>query len=76
MSDLKLEVLVLLCLSWTYKLEIRKMNDFITTLEAELKNHSNVDVARGQAAYIKNNFEFYGIKTPERRKIQKPFLIK
>ena len=27
-------------------------------------------------AYMKNHFEFYGIKAPIRREIQKPFLVK
>ncbi len=52
------------------------MNDFITTLESEFEKCANAEIAEGQKAYMKNNFEFYGIKTPERRKIQKPFLIK
>ncbi len=52
------------------------MNDYIKTLEAEFEKHSNPEIAAGQKAYMKNLFEFYGIKTPVRRKIQKPFLVK
>ena len=52
------------------------MNDFINILETEFENNSNPEIALGQKAYMKNQFEFYGIKTPTRRKIQKPFLIK
>lgn len=34
------------------------------------------EIAAGQAAYMKNQFAFHGIKTPLRRKLQKPFLQK
>jgi len=52
------------------------MKDFLNILETEFENNSNPEIAIGQKAYMKNHFEFYGIKTPARRKIQKPFLIK
>ncbi len=52
------------------------MNDFIYILETEFEKNVNPEIAFGQKAYMKNQFEFYGIKTPVRRKIQKPFLIK
>jgi 3-methyladenine DNA glycosylase AlkD len=52
------------------------MNNFINTLEIEFEKHANPENAIGQKAYMKNLFEFYGIKTPERRKIQKPFFVK
>jgi len=52
------------------------MSDFIQTLEIEFNRHSNAKIATGQKAYMRNQFEFYGIKTPIRRKIQKPFLDK
>ncbi len=53
-----------------------KMTDFINTLENEFADNANAVIALGQKAYMKNKFEFYGIKTPERREIQKPFLVK
>ena len=52
------------------------MNEFIQTLELELKNNSNTKIAKEQKVYMRNQFEFYGIKTPLRREIQKPFLAK
>ena len=52
------------------------MKDFIDTLTLEFERHSNPKIAVGQKAYMKNQFEFFGIKAPIRREIQKPFLIK
>ncbi len=50
------------------------MINYVSLLEIEFEKNSNPEVAIGQKAYMKNNFEFYGIKTPVRRKIQKPFM--
>ena len=33
----------------------------------------NPKIALEQKAYMRNQFEFYGLKATERRKIQKPF---
>ena len=52
------------------------MTDFIQTLGLEFEANSNAQIAAGQKAYMRNQFEFYGIKTPERRKLQRPFLVK
>jgi len=52
------------------------MNEFIQTLELELKRNSNPKIAKEQKAYMRNQFEFCGIKTQLRREIQKPFLAK
>ncbi len=52
------------------------MTNFINILETEFSKNANPGIAAGQKAYMKNQFEFYGIKTPLRRKIQKPFLMK
>ena len=52
------------------------MNEFIQTLELELKRNANTKIAVAQKAYMRNQFEFYGIKTPLRHEIQKPFLAK
>ena len=35
--------------------------------------HKNATVAKGAKAYLLNQFEFYGIKTPIRRKLCKEF---
>lgn len=51
------------------------MNDFISTLESEFKAHANLEIAKQQKEYLRDQFDFYGIKTPTRRSIQKPFLV-
>src|SRR5690554_1097041 len=38
--------------------------------------YANPVVAKEQSAYMKNRFPFFGIKTPYRRDLQKPFLQK
>ena len=52
------------------------MNDYLTTLAAEFTQHANPEIAQAQKAYLKDQFEFFGLKTPQRRAIQKPFLVK
>lgn len=52
------------------------MQEFIETLALELSKNADSKVALEQKAYLKNQFEFYGIKTPQRRALQKPFLMK
>lgn len=48
----------------------------IKILEEEFIRASDPVIAAGQKAYMRDQFEYYGIKSPERRVIQKPFLIK
>ncbi len=52
------------------------MNDFIKALRLEFEAHSDSKIAAEQKAYLRDQFLFYGIKTPIRRSIQKPFLVK
>lgn len=52
------------------------MNDFINTLENEFEKGGNPKLALQQKAYLRNQFEFFGMKATDRREIQKPFLIK
>ncbi len=52
------------------------MKTYIETLQCELERHQDPTIALGQKQYLKNQFDFYGLKTPLRRKIQKPFLEK
>ncbi|NOX46346.1 MAG: DNA alkylation repair protein [Chlorobi bacterium] len=52
------------------------MEDYIKTLEVEFARNANAEIALGQKAYMKNRFEFYGIKSPIRREVQRPFLHK
>jgi len=52
------------------------MIEFINTLEIEFEKNANEKIALDQKAYMRNQFEYYGLKATERRKIQKPFFIK
>ena len=52
------------------------MNSFVKTIEAEFEKNANANIAEGQKAYMKNHFEFYGVKSEMRREIQKPFFLK
>ena len=52
------------------------MSDYLTILESEFQKKANAEIAAGQKAYMKNKSDFFGIKTPDRREIQKPFLVK
>lgn len=52
------------------------MNDFVVSLESEFQKWSNPKNASLQKAYMRNQFDFFGITTTQRRVIQKPFLTK
>lgn len=58
------------------KLEKKEMTEFIETLESEFIKNSNAKIALEQNAYLRNQFEFYGLSATKRREIQKPFFIK
>lgn len=45
--------------------------EFVNQLESAFQENSNNDNALAMAAYMKNHFNFYGIKTTERRLILK-----
>lgn len=61
----------------TQKISSNKSSqEYIRLLLSEFEAHQNTDIAAGQANYMKNQFDFFGIKTIERRNIQKPFLDK
>jgi len=49
----------------------RKVHSFLNTLEDHCKREANPTIAEGQKAYMRHQFDFYGIKTPVRRGIQK-----
>jgi 3-methyladenine DNA glycosylase AlkD len=51
---------------------IKYVNDVIT----EFEKHRNRDNAIQMKAYLKNKFEFLGIKSPERRELSRPFWTK
>lgn len=50
--------------------------NYLTSLEKTFSENAHPSIAIQQKAYLKNQFEFFGIKTPERREICKPFLQK
>lgn len=50
------------------------MNDYIPTLLKVFKLNTNTKIALEQSAYLRNQFEFFGIKTTERRALQQTFL--
>ncbi len=52
------------------------MKNYIETLEIEFQKNSDPNIAKGQKQYLKDQFECYGLKTPFRRQLQKPFLEK
>lgn len=52
------------------------IEDFIETLIAEFQKNADTKIAIEQKAYMRDQFEYFGIKTPKRREIQKPFLVK
>jgi 3-methyladenine DNA glycosylase AlkD len=50
--------------------------DFVHALSEELLRNANPAIAAEQKAYMRDQFEFFGIKAQQRRDIQKPFLVK
>ncbi len=52
------------------------MRDYLTALENEFTAYADTRVAKDQARYMKNQFAFFGIKTPLRRHIIRPFLTR
>ncbi len=52
------------------------MKEYLDILETEFIKNANFSIAAGQKAYMKNHFEYFGIKAPLRREISKPFLNK
>ena len=52
------------------------MDGYILSLKKVFGDHADPVTAAGQKSYMKERFAFFGIKTPLRRKIQKPFLEK
>ncbi|MBN2638371.1 MAG: DNA alkylation repair protein [Bacteroidales bacterium] len=51
------------------------MEDYVNMLIQEFERNADPLNAKGQKAYMKNQFDFLGIKAPIRQNIQKPFLV-
>ena len=52
------------------------MNSYITELEIAFQKHSNSENAFHMKKYMKNKFDFFGIKAPLRKEITRDFLHK
>ncbi len=52
------------------------MNNYVGKVENEFRKHADSETASGQKAYMRNRFEFYGVKSPMRKEIQKMFFAK
>lgn len=50
--------------------------EYIENLTEAYELQRNDQIAQQQKAYLKGKFEFFGLKTPIRREVQKPFLQK
>lgn len=53
-----------------------EIDAYLDELTSEFKHSANHLIARQQQDYLQGKFAFFGIKTPERRLLQKPFLEK
>lgn len=51
------------------------MQTYLNTLQTEFQINENPEYAKKQKAYLKNQFEHFGLSAAERRAIQKPFMM-
>lgn len=54
----------------------KEVHEYVDTLHSEFSRSANPTIAKQQKAYLRDKFEFFGIKTPERRMLSRPFIIK
>ncbi len=52
------------------------MQTYISELEKIFLENANEERAKQQAAYMKGKFAYYGLTSPRRRQLQKPFFAK
>ena len=52
------------------------MTSYIACLVEKFQTKKNPKIAAGQKAYMKNKFDYFGLKSPVRKELQKPFLLK
>ncbi len=50
------------------------MTNYVTELVASFRAHENETIAQEQSNYMRNQFEFFGLKSQERRLLQREFL--
>ena len=53
-----------------------ELKDYIDQLEIEYSRFGKKEVAVQQKAYMRDQFEYFGMKAPVRREVQQPFLVK
>ncbi|WP_109831553.1 DNA alkylation repair protein [Reichenbachiella versicolor] len=51
---------------------LKSLHDLLLVFE----QNADTEIARQQKAYMKGRFEYFGIKAPDRKQLQKPFLVK
>jgi len=52
------------------------MSSYTDQIITSFKQHANPENAIGQKAYMRNQFEFFGISSPIRKELQRPFMRK
>ncbi len=51
------------------------MDEYINSLLFEFEKFADLKIATGQRAYMKDKFDYFGLKSPIRKSLQKPFLL-
>ena len=52
------------------------MNNYLESVERAFSANADNDIARKQASYMRDQFSFFGLKSPVRRELARPFLAK
>ena len=55
---------------------MKSIKQYMHTIQEGFEQAANPKIAEGQQAYMKHRFAFYGIKSPERRLLQRPFFLR
>lgn len=54
----------------------KKHSEYVQKIAEKFKQNANAENAKPMKAYMKNRFEYFGIKSPERKIILKEFFVK
>lgn len=61
---------------WTSnKSHSKKPKELLKLLHNLYKKNENVEYGKQMSKYMRNQFDFYGIKAPERRKLEKQVIF-
>jgi len=52
------------------------MNHYLQQLDSVFKQYADSEIAVHQKAYMRDQFDFFGLQSPVRKEVQKPFLRK